>query len=270
MEETFPFVEMSWKGRKIQRRWEPVLRSINKANFYAEYEMIKRCHRKANTYHLSAWKFDEDINWATENGFVVLCIHRTQSHEGYDHKFYMQSTIEPNTTIYGVAALNYEDAKIFKDAHLLPNGTDHKLVGQLLGYPDCCIDWFLSKWLKISSEPMFLLAQNTEDSTLINENTVQISGHPYLNILLRAFGFRICSFYPHSMKCESAKDFCQHWFNIMKEYEPEATQQLLELLNEKMTWTMHHGIIEVHTSVFRGITNGVFLDKFQKIEWTGE
>jgi len=268
-EEVFPFVSVCWNGRKIKQEWESTVQRISQANFIAEYEMIKRGHRRANTYHIAAWKFDDDINWATENGLVVLGIHRTQAHEGYDHRFYMHDTIKQDTLVYGVAALTYEDAKAFKDAHTT-NGTDHKLVGQMLGYPQCCIDWFLSVWPHKTSEPMFLLAQNTEGAVQVDNNTVEVTGNPLLNILPRAFGLRTCSFYPHSMLCDDAAKFCGHWVDIMMEYEPDATENLIEALNMPMEWSMHHGIVEVRTPLFRGATNGVFTDSKQVIRWLGE
>ena len=264
MIDIFPFVTMCWNTRELKDEWEPILADINSVDYYAQYEMIKKGHREANTYHYGTHNFDNQINWVSENGFVSLNIHRTQSHQGYDHKFYMKDNIDMNTTIYGGVALDYDTVLKFKEAHLTDHGTDHKLVGQMLGYPDCCIDWFLENWIGEDgvADPSWRCAANTTGSRVI-DNVVGVKGDARLNNLLRAFGFKVGGYFTHSYDCPEAIVFADKWVECMREVKPESTDKLLELLDMPMSWSLYNGIIEVKTPVFRGATNGYYTeDKF--------
>jgi len=266
MKEIFPFVNMTWNTRKLKDKWVPILQDINHGDLETQFEMIKRGYRQANSYGFTTPRFDEEMIWLSERGLIALPIHRTQLHKGYDHRFYMKNKIDMETYVYSAVSDTYDSAKQFKDHHLLPDGTDHKEVGAMLGYPDCCVEKFLGHW-PTKADPTWDLAAGS-DGAEVAENTVHITGNKKLNNLARAFGFKVCGYYVGDYNCPEAIKFADKWIECMESYvDSESMEMLLELLDSPMTWSMKNGIIEVRTEAFRGATNGYFTDEKKVIYW---
>lgn len=258
--EVQPFVSIAWKSKAIAQKWEPIRQNINQATHIAEYEMIKRGYRHCDVFSFSPQNFDNQINWVIENGYVPLTILRSESYEGYGHRHYCVDKMDWNVFSYSVIADTLENAKKFQQASL--GNVNHKVIGQLLGYPDCCIDFFLPIWLeKHIMDPMWEIAENTETSKKISDNVIEVSGNPMLNRMARYFMLQVCPFFTHSYTCKEAITFSEHWYDIMHEHYPYDSEQLLELLSMPMTWSHHNMIIYVDHPLFTGASNGFNWDK---------
>lgn len=266
--EVQPFISISWNTQIIRQKWENIRKAIYSANYIAEYEMIKKGKRHCDVYSFSPDRFDEQINWAIDNGFVPLTILRSRVYEGYGHRHYPSETIDKDVFIYSVIADTYENAKKFQQASL--GNVDHRTIGQLLGYPDCCIDFFLPVWLeKKIQDPMWEIAENTEDMKKISENEIEVTGSPLLNRMARYFGFQVAPFFTHSYTCKEAIKFSESWFEIMADYYPYESDELIKLLSMPLKWSHNNMMIYVEHPLFRGASNGFDWDIPKTIKWTG-
>ena len=283
MVEVFPFVRLSWRSNEIMKRWAPIRRRIYSAKEFAEYEMVKRGLRKCDVYQLDPDKFDWQIKRVFLDGLHFLPILRSKQYGGFGHRHYDTDVIDENTFIYGCVCNSLDNAIRFHDAGVIhlnqriqqwsphemnPDGIDHDITGESLGYPKCDRDFFSNVWLKEGCvDPMFEVARNTEGAEIIDENTVHVGGSTYLNRLARYFGFELIPFFPHSFDCKEAEQFGIKFFELMKEYDEEAAQGCYELLNTPMIWSLQNCITYIEHPLFIGSANGYYTKEKKTVKW---
>jgi hypothetical protein len=253
MLEIKPFTKIAWNSDTIRKQWCGVLNSIRRIAFNSEYEMVKRGLRKANVSQMTPQNFDKEIEKITKDGFVFLPIVRSKTYKGFSHRHYPVNELDFDCFVYGVVAKDLETAREFVDAS---EKGDHIVVGQLLGYPRCCCDAFQENWVnKKILDPCYEAAINTTGNK-IDEIGVHVKAHPFINPMLRYFGIKIVPFFPCSFNCEAAIKVGKTWFNLMKNLNEEAAFATKELLELPISWSLHKGIIDIKTPLFRGIVNG--------------
>ena len=149
-----------------------------------------------------------------------------------------------------------------------PNGIDHDVTGELLGYPKCCRNFFSNTWLKDGClDPMYEMAENTENHEKADDTRIKVNGSPYLNRLIRYWGFNLIPFFPHSFDCQEALDFAKTWYMLMKERDAEAAEACLEALSMPMIWSMSNCITMVEHPLFFGSANGYYRKDKIVVEW---
>ena len=290
MVEIYPFKKFCWKSRKIEQKWSPLLSRIYTASHYTEYEMVKRGHRHCDVYDFGPGNVMERLKKIARDGLIFIPILISKQYGGYGHRHYVVNKFEDDTFIYGGVARNKEDVILFHDAGVVnlneriseeteftidgetftlnPNGIDHEVTGALLGYPKCDRAFFRETWLRDGClDPMYEMAENTEDHEVVSENHIKVSGNPLLNRLCRYWGYNIVPHFPHSFDCEKSISFAEKWFKIMKEYDSEAVEACLEVLNMPMKWSMSNAIIEVQHPLFWGTANGYYRPEKVTVEW---
>jgi len=281
--EIYPFTKMTYRSPEIQRTWEPLRHRIYNAVSYAEYEMVRQGYRNCDVYQLDPDKFDDQIKRIMLDGLVFLPILRSKKYGGYGHRHYCTDTIDKDTFIYGGVARTLEDAIRFHDAgvtdikqrlkswelhEMNPSGIDHDVTGELLGYPKCDRDFFKETWLRDGClDPMYEMALNTESVEVISDTHVKVSGSPYLNRLIRYWGFNLIPFFPHSFDCEKSLGFAETWHKLMKEYDDEAAEACLAALNMPMVWSMSNCITTIEHPLFLGSANGYYRKDKIVVEW---
>ena len=283
MVELFPFTKLSWRSNAIMKKWAPVRQKIYGAKNFAEYEMVKRGLRKCDVYQLDPHSFDRQINRVTLDKLHFLAILRSKQYGGFGHRHYNTDTIDKDTFIYGCVCNSLENAIKFHDAGVIhlnqrirqwtphelnPQGIDHDVTGESLGYPKCDRDFFKNTWLKDGClDPMFEVAKNTKGAEIIDENTIAVSGNPHLNRLIRYFGFEIIPYFPHSFDCEESAKFASTFFGLMREYDSDAADKCLEILSAPMVWTLQNCITYVEHPLFIGSTNGYYTLEKKTVRW---
>jgi hypothetical protein len=273
----FPFTQISWRSKSIAKEWEPIKASIYGAVHYAEYEGVKQGYRKCDVYDFRPNSIMSRLKKVGADGLVFIPILISKDHGGYSHQHYNVDKFEDGTFIYGVVAKDPDDAILFHDSevldrtqqikHNLPQRS-HDNLGQLLGYPKCCRDFFSNTWLKDGClDPMYETALNTSTVEKAGSGHVKVSGEPRLNRLIRYWGFNIIPFFPHSFECEEALKFSEWWIRLMRKKDRRATDACLEALNMPMTWSMKNGITYVEHPLFIGSSNGYYVPENRVVEW---
>jgi len=264
-----PFWNMLWRSTKIKQEWEPLLSKIRQANYFAEYESVKRGYRDCDVYHVYPYNFDTDLQKIIDDELFYQPILRSQKYDGGGHIHYMAKDLGPNTFVYGVVSNSKEGAEKFKE-YSIPGNIDHKIVGQLLGYPDCCIDWFTEEWLtQKKADPMFETAMNTSGCE-VDGDTVTVSGPPELNRLSRYVGLSALPYYTCSFDCKPSMEFAGWWEKLMREYDEHAYDKLIEALNMPVTWSVNNYLVYVEHPLFRATANGFDVDKKYTVNWKPE
>ena len=111
-----------------------------------------------------------------------------------------------------------DDAINAKDAEL---SLDHKTFGKLLGYPACCIDFFIKHYEEA--------AKMHDDYTLLTLKDSDILDWR-LNISLNFFDYRLISHFPHSFNCLESISLSQKIMDVLAKYDSNLAQQTKEEL----------------------------------------
>lgn len=248
-----PAAHVVWTTEAVKR--EEHIKAISRAHYRTEIEMVARGHRACTTANLIPQGFERDIEDFTQRGLIFLPIKRTKKYGGFAHKHVFTTEDDPDSMVYGVVARRLEDAERFRELSL--GKVDHGDIGTLLGYPDCCREFFERVWAKEKwIDTIYHQAQNTPGSVR-DGHTVSVKGHPFCNQALRYFGIRITSHLPCSWQCEETIRWGELWFSVMRDIDPQAAEDAMHLLSLPVEWNALKGIVICKTELFHGIANTV-------------
>jgi len=262
-----PFTKISWKGEELRVMWQPRIARISKLHSNTEYEMVKQGHRDCATLHIDWTNFEDLITKIMDDGLVWLPIVRSKRYGGFSHKHLYTHRGDPESFVYGVLARDLETAKTFVKAS--QNPTDHILLGDLLGYPRCCSEFFTIVWGIGEFDPLWSISASTEGQIESEcgqtPRTISVSCHPFANQFLRYFGLRITTHFPCSLKCKETLKVGKIWFEVMRELDATAAEWLMEILKLPLEWSALKGIAKVDTPLFVGTCNTVFTSDERKV-----
>lgn len=235
----FP-VRISWTSQWRKEIWGERIKSINRA-----WEVVER-KRPSSLQFIGVNSLADLVKECSNHGKVVIPLRKEGITEGYGNS---KEYEEGQPFHYRVAITDVEHVKDWSGP--LSDIT----MGRLLGYPDCCVDFFIKYWKREKYLDLtWLEALNSlYSSVMIGEEflrTVTITREPHLNLLLRWLGIRLTSHMPCSFQCkESILIARSNWANF-----PEKERAWIEeLLALPTTWSAKHGIAEVKTPWFRFI-----------------
>lgn len=238
--------------------WVVKLNKMSRLIVEAEYQMVKQGYRTAATAHIDQNNLQEKLERLNKDGLIFTPLKKSGYYEGFAHK---HKEVGPNDPFYwyGCITRTYEDAEKFKKADIgFDSPIDHKTVGLMLGFPECCTDYF-EKTFHINYDPVWIGKEG------------KISGYPECNVLLRYFGVRISHHLTCSPTCKDAQKNGQVWLKVMGEIDKKLTDELYDLLAGKVTWNSYHGVAQVETPYFVGLTHTFpLLEKPRIIEWKGK
>jgi len=153
----------------------------------------------------------------------------------------------------------------------------HTEYGHMLGYPDCCIDFFCKHWRSTEKCCLthFDLLWHMNDMEIIEEKPrtygkkiiKATTGFPEANPFLRYAGIRLVPYMPCSMKCEKTKDFAN---KIMRQVlNPTIYDFLYQELQQPIKWDRYHGLVMVETPKYWTFNNTDYTDDQQVIYING-
>jgi hypothetical protein len=133
---------------------------------------------------------------------------------------------------------------------------DELKIGQLLGFPTCCVSFFGEVWtdrkLVDTTWPMAV------NSIPAGEVKTEIAITPIreTNILWRWLGIRSVPHLPCSLHCEATAALGQAFIKLGRE---NGFSQEMDWLNEVLSWPIEwsclHGIAEIRTPILKFVTN---------------
>lgn len=231
--------------------WPWKLPKMSKLFLDTEIQTVAEGIRRAATIHLSQDNLDRVLPELNRKGLVFTPLRKSGYYKGFAHT---HKEVKPGDRFYwyGCVTKNYEDGQAFLAAD---KAYDHKTVGELLGFPECCSSYFI-EWFPKNYDPIW------------TELEGEVSGYPEANQMLRYFGVRITSHLSCSPTCEGTREIGQRWFEVMKQIDEEAATALYNLLSQPMTWNSYHGVVQVETPYFVGLTHTFpILEKPRIIKW---
>mgnify|MGYP000895436736 CR=1 FL=1 len=266
MVDIFPFTRVVYNSPTDKETWEPKISRSRDLHNTAEFEMVAKGYRQAATMHITPQTYEKSIEKIVRNNLVWLPIQRTKNYSGFSHKHFPTGETDLNSSAYGVLAKTIEDAEIFRNAsHNLK--TDHSIIGELLGFPQCCQHFFNTVWTSGYFDPIWQAAEQTDGAKKISDTHI-ILEKTYLEAMqiFRYIGPRITSHLSCSFTCEESRIVGKKWIECMEQLDPDGLSDMLDVLNLPFQWSVKWGIAIITTPHFKIVTNSMPTKKEYIIE----
>ena len=256
-----PFTRIVWKSKEAKTLWAPRLNAISALYNNAEWETLIGGSRRAATIQITLDSLFEDTERIALNSLIFLPIAKSACYSGFSHRHIPPKPGE-SFHVYGVIARNKEDAIAFRKVSNDPEKV-HYILGEMLGYPKCCIEAFNERWKGGSIDPIWEAALATKERKIEKNGyrrIISLKPSIYCNQMLRYFGARITSHLPCSFDCNETERIGKKWAKKMREIDKEAFSWLKELLTLPLRWDAYRGILEVQNKLFLGVTTTGFTE----------
>jgi hypothetical protein len=241
-----PFVRTIWKSLDIRKEWEPKIALACSAYNRLERMTVAKGMRICTTAHIDPDKMEASILDLANSGLSFLPIYRVGAYQGYAHTHPPVIPGKP-WTWYGVVAKSAEQAAEFVNA---TKHNDHLKMGELLGYPKCCTEFFADVWPQGFIDPIWQSAGEKSDI----ENSILWYGYRYI-------GARLIPHLSCSFTCEESLKLATSWIELGIAEQIKGIDELLELLSLPCEWDCFKGIAQIKTDYFRIVTNSVPCDE---------
>jgi uncharacterized protein len=128
---------------------------------------------------------------------------------------------------------------------------DDEAIGDHLGYPSCCRDFFRRVWVDDAMvDTTWPMAAATAAENGVT--TIDVAGPPQSNILWRWMGVRAVPHLPCRFDCDATVEFADRLIEVGREAGfGEEMDWLLEILSWPVQWSALHGIAEIRTPVVK-------------------
>ena len=247
------FVRVNWISERAQTKWEPIFAACSHLFTVLEQEAVKAKIRRATIQSVNPAEIDKfSQNWMKDD-FMVIPLEKVQAGATYQSSGGTCDISKP--WMYKVAIGRFEDVRELVYAY---KDRNNYKIGDILGYPDCCIEFFEQHWIKEhwldTSLPMAL-----GETSITNWN-------PLCNILLRWLGLRMVSHLPCSFNCVDTAQIGRGYMQLAYDLGHRTTiDALYDILSWPVEWTGLHGIGILTTPVCRVTFRTDMLDQKQTV-----
>lgn len=275
-----PFARFNWKTSDSRDMYAEEMDEFPRAKHEAEWLSVKdgRTDRKAAIIHVRDHNRERWIERVGKHDLAYRPIRYSKPYDGFAHKFHPTDKSDPRRITYSVIAQNEDIADKMKEAELERQGQDrHDVIGELLGFPDCCRSFFGDVWVDNYelglTDPMYEVACNTPSAEEITDRTNVRVAKPeaYTNVLWRYFGWSFITHIPCSFECEESVEIGEARHEIMKENGfADAAEAAYEWMDQPATWDGLKRIATIKNMHVTGTAGtSCYWDK-KRVEWRRE
>lgn len=125
-----------------------------------------------------------------------------------------------------------KDKEIAHNAKIIEENNNHKELGVLLGYPECCCDFFENNFNE----------KNTDLTLKTLENSNGYEFPFYTNIAARHFDISLLSHFPHSFDCKLSVDIAKNNLKIINKKSPQIVTIFSNISQSAVIYTIREGI----------------------------
>tara|TARA_Y100000310_G_C20678097_1_gene814246 strand:- start:185 stop:1027 length:843 start_codon:yes stop_codon:yes gene_type:complete len=128
-----------------------------------------------------------------------------------------------------------KDKNKTKFLKILESKNDDVAIGQLLGYPKCCVNFFMK-----NKENQQKLQNDYILPTLGNSEGFEFPF--YLNYVVRYFDVTLLSHFPHDFNCKESIKITEKNLECIKKHSKELADKFEKMLQSAILYTEHQGI----------------------------
>lgn len=246
-----PCARMQYPNAASRAEWGPRIQAASRVYYELEEATIIAGMRKCTTRHVSPERMDEELRRLADRGLMFLPLQRVGSYSGFAHYHPPVISGQP-WSWYGPVAARPEDAATF--ARATASG-DHDTIGDLLGYPKCCREFFNTVWRAGYVDPVWQQAEKYRTGKYTAAIPDQRAAR--LTQTLRYIGVRLAPHLPCSYDCADSHRMADEWEALGRKIDPDGMDALLRLLAVPHTWDCLKGVAIITSPHFRIVTNSV-------------
>lgn len=240
------FTRYIWVSENARTSWEPSISKAVKAQQDIEWLSVAYGVRPCALQIIAAEDLVSFASRITEFDLSIVpvqIIGRSKTYQSLPLK------VQPGQPFsYRCVIGKIENIKAFKNAW---DKRDDFLIGKLLGFPDCCANFFVDAWVKQELiDTTWNMALNSTNQT--SPFFCEVEGPTELNILLRWLGVRVVPHLPCSFNCNPSLEFALKLLEVgNKEGYADSIKLTQEMLSWPVEWSALHGIAEIKTPLVK-------------------
>ena len=252
-----PFARTQWTSEKAHSAWNSRLHQAASAYGQLEWETIRAGVRECTTTHVNPDNMGHDARIWANRGLTLLPYQRVGSYSGFAHRHPPVEEGRP-WSWYSIVGRTIEAAESF--AHASDIG-DHEAIGDLLGYPTCCQQFFNRVWGAGYIDPIWQAAERTRKDCINKETPshILIKRHAALTLFegMRYIGIRLAPHLTCSLSCMPSVKMVRDWIKIGNEANIAGLTDLVRFFEMPVRWSCLKGIAVIDTPLFRIVTNSM-------------
>lgn len=229
------FTKVMYASGKVIEHWQ--IRVAEASNAWSEIEKATITHglRDSILIYINTGKFLETKRWADKHGLIVVPLHYA---DVSDYSSYgnnggtssMRVAITRTKEVAGVWMTAWKDS-------------DNKKIGELLGFPECCCDFFEKYWVNEGYRDLTYPAYHNSESA---------DGDPAANILGRWVGVRLVSHMPCSFGCKHSIEIGRQNRDLGIEIGyKDQVEDIISFLSLPYKYSSMKGIAEISNPIWK-------------------
>lgn len=199
-----------------------------------------------NVSRLNAFCKDNSVHLVLSEKKIIGCADPGKN--GFSSNFRYVPSSHPNAKYWAYISKDKELCK--KAKHLDALGDDIGF-GTAMGYPECCIRFFVKQ----------INLRKYRCMDLILPAITRVDSYPfYNNYALRYFGYSLISHFPCSLDCKNSHDIAQRNFAALRESFPHIANTLETHLKSFVIYTETKGVFYSHDYELIGKDTGMRIE----------
>lgn len=243
--------------------WKKRIELIKDVISLVELSLVIKKYRKAATVTVSKNNLEKEIGKIKESGLIFTPIKWVKKPQNHHHHYFQKiDSGEPDSLCYGVITRSTQDADTFKKAS--EGKCQHDTIGELLGFPKCCRQFFAMARFSGLIDPTWQQALNSGgkikkefvDSKLVGYSTT-VRSYPECVSIYRSWGIHYSYHIPCCFTCKSTLDLNKTWIHELNRVNKKIAADLHTIFSKPVTWCALKGVAIVYSPFFKGITDSV-------------
>jgi len=240
------FTRLAWANSAAEAHWKPRLSASQDLIPKLQIESVIEGYRACALQPLEEPGYALTATDITNRGLAHSVLYRVCAGEAYSNEVVQGAT---GRQMVMVAIGEAAAVNAIVTAHTIRD--DHE-IGRLLGYPPCCVEFFVRRWKtdRFIDTTWPMAANSTAGQRA--RSYLRATPPPETNLLLKCVGVRPVFHLPCSFECSHSLTIAGKLRELAARCglrdSAEASRELLSL---PARWTSLHGIAEIETPVFR-------------------
>ncbi|MDA7980489.1 MAG: radical SAM protein [Pirellulales bacterium] len=246
------FVRMSWVSDEAKRGWQHRISRVNTMHSFLEWASVASGLRRCSLQMLDVRQFDERAATLRSHKLQIQVLKEVQSNRSYQSR--INEVTSGDTPALWCVIGSPESCAEFREAFEQSNNIT---MGQLLGYPRCCTEFFQRFWVdEALIDPTWPNALNASTSQKHVDACVVSCKSSGSSVHLRWIGVRPVFHLPCSNDCLASRTVATDLSGVAREFLfTDESDWLAELISMPAEWSALHGIAEIKTPLFKIVTN---------------
>ena len=244
------WTRVQWTSIENKNKYEPILSSISSAWKHIERMSVVHDIRSSTLDIINSDELSTLVDEYKQYGVMIVPLTKEGMSTTYSSTVQAYQPGKP----YRLRVVFTKSEELAKEWYDVWNTTplNNRRVGELLGYPPCCVDFYTKYWVdqKFVDTSWVMAAdklQLANDDKIIH---IKEDTPPECNILWRWQGVRLVSHLPCSFNCTHTQDIGVKMAELGRQLGyTEQVDWIYELLSWPVEWSALHGIAEIKTPI---------------------